>query len=324
VKPEAVLITLFEPDDGSPGEFSRFRERFQLEPLDDSPLPNQLFSDPAGKILAVIAGVGAVQTATVITALGMDPRFDFSETLWLVAGIAGGDPDRTPLGSPVWADWCIDGDLAWEIDGREIPPEWSTGLLPLGAKAPYTPPAGKDGVFGSRYESVPLSKPILEWAVETTRNVPLASSEQAQAEGARYAESPAAASSPRVLIGATLSAVRFWHGHHMNEWANRWVEMFTKGQSRFHTSNMEDSGTLFALRYLANRGRVRWEQVLILRTVSNFTRPPAGEPSVSTLIGEEEEAFFPGFSLALENGYRVAAAVLNGWTAGDRPPAPHA
>ena len=111
----------------------------------------------------------------------------------------------------------------------------------------------------------------------------------------------------------------------MNEWANRWVEMFTEGQSRFHTSNMEDSGTLFALRYLANRGRVRWEQVLILRTVSNFTRPPAGKAPVSTLIGDEEdEAFFPGFSLALENGYRVAAAVLNGWTAGDRPPAPHA
>lgn len=67
-----------------------------------------------------------------ITTLGLLEDYDFSETYRLVAGIAGANLKILSLGSPIWADWCIDGDLAWEIDPREIPEDWSTGLIPLG------------------------------------------------------------------------------------------------------------------------------------------------------------------------------------------------
>ena len=67
-------------------------------------------------------------------ALGMDPRFDLSKAYWIVAGIGGGDPADVSLGSAVWADHVVDGDLAYEIDARQIPESWPTGFVPLRKK----------------------------------------------------------------------------------------------------------------------------------------------------------------------------------------------
>ncbi len=322
MKPKIVVITQFEPTNGEVGEFTLFRDRFAFRPISDARLPGELYADPENNLLGIVAGVGAVQTATRITALGMDSRFDLSESLWLISGIGGGDPARTPLGSPVLADWCVDGDLAWEIDGRELPAGWPTGLLPLGAKTPYVLPSAENDVFGPLYESVRLPTQILDWAQARVNTLPLAGSEAARDEGARYRECPTAAEPPRVFRGTTLSAVRFWHGHLMNDWANRWVDLFTGGQSQFHTSNMEDSGTLFALRFLARLGRANAQRILVIRSVSNFTRPPDGESAASTLVSEEGEVHFPGIDLAHENGFRVAQQLINAWLAGDLPPDP--
>ena len=39
----------------------------------------------------------------------------------MIAGIGGGDPADVSLGSAVWANHVIDGDIGYEIDAREIP-----------------------------------------------------------------------------------------------------------------------------------------------------------------------------------------------------------
>lgn len=318
MKPKVVLVTLFEPPDSRAGELTRFKEEFGLSPVPDAG-PLRLFQNREGSLLALVGGVGAVQTACSVTALELGKRFDLSESLWLVAGVAGGDPGVVSLGSPVWTDWCVDGDLAWEIDAREMPGDWSTGILPLGAREPYGNPAGEDGAFGTRYEVQRLPTPILRWACSLTEKVVLDSTESARAEGRRYASS-AAAGLPAVRCGATLSAVRFWHGTLLNEWARRWVERFTAGEGRFFTSNMEDSGTLHALKFLGEMGRVDPQKILVLRTVSNFTTPPEGESPLSTLVPEgDQEVVFPGFELALENSYRVAGTVIRAGLAGEDP-----
>ena len=53
--------------------------------------------------MAVLTGQGTAQAAATIMALGLDPRFDLSRAYWLIAGIAGGSPDRVSLGSAAWA-----------------------------------------------------------------------------------------------------------------------------------------------------------------------------------------------------------------------------
>jgi purine nucleoside permease len=91
--------------------------------------------------MAILTGQGTAHAAATIMALGLDPRFDFTHAYWIVAGIAGGSPDRVSLGSAAWARWVVDGDLGYEIDAREIPPDWTTGYVPLRKSKPFDPPA---------------------------------------------------------------------------------------------------------------------------------------------------------------------------------------
>ena len=80
-------------------------------------------------VLGMVTGVGTAKAAASVMALGLDPRFDLSKAYWLVAGIGGGDPADVSLGSAVWAEHVIDGDLAYEVDARDIPKDWPTGMF---------------------------------------------------------------------------------------------------------------------------------------------------------------------------------------------------
>src|SRR6202042_3819629 len=95
-------------------------------------------------VMGVLTGVGTARAAASIMALGLDPRFVLTKAYLLIAGIAGANPEGTSLGSAAWAEWVVDGDLAHEIDAREIPPQWTTGYVPLGKTVPYQQPRNDD------------------------------------------------------------------------------------------------------------------------------------------------------------------------------------
>ena len=141
---KVVVIAMFESgaDTGdTPGELQYWVERDHLDRI--YPLPaayHAVRMNDRGE-MAVLTGAGTAHAAATIMAVGLDPRFDFSHAYWIVAGIAGGCPDQVSLGSAAWARWVVDGDLGYEIDAREIPADWSTGMLPLDKSRPFEPPA---------------------------------------------------------------------------------------------------------------------------------------------------------------------------------------
>lgn len=55
---------------------------------------------------------------------------------FLIAGIAGVNPHMGTLGSAVWARFSVQSGLAYELDTRQTPSNWSTGYWALGTKAP--------------------------------------------------------------------------------------------------------------------------------------------------------------------------------------------
>jgi purine nucleoside permease len=294
----------------TPGELQYWVERDHLDRV--YPLVagyHAVRMNGAGE-MAVLTGQGTAHAAATIMALGLDPRFDLSHAYWIVAGIAGASPERASLGSAVWARWVVDGDLGYEIDPREMPPDWPTGYVPLRKKAPYEQPAAP--LEGQVYE---LNAALAEWALDLTRAVPLADSDHLKEIRSHY-NGAAAQRPPFVTLGDEVSSSTYWHGKLMDEWADQWMSYFTNGQGQFATTAMEDTGTLQSLQYLANAGRADWKRVMVLRTVSNYDRQPRGMSAAESLANQRigtYSGYLPSLEAAYTVGHAVVTELLGHW-----------
>src|SRR5579859_8047481 len=99
---KVVVVTMFErgADTGDqPGELQYWVERNHLDRVLPFPQGFHDLRTNRDGVLAVLTGVGTAKAAAAVMALGLDPRFDLSKAYWLVAGIAGINPERGSLGS---------------------------------------------------------------------------------------------------------------------------------------------------------------------------------------------------------------------------------
>jgi len=310
-----VIVTTFElgEDTGDkPGEFQAWVERLPLPQTLPFPLGNHPLRYNADKqVLGIVTGEGSLRASSSIMALGLDERFDLSKAYWLVPGIAGIDPTYASIGSAAWAEWIIDRDLNFEIDAREIPPDWSTGHIPLGRSRPFQPPTPDldrpNGVNGYH-----LNPALVEWAYQLTRHVHLDDTPALRRIRAGYARYPNALKPPAVLKGDEVSASDWWLGERMNALAQQWMAYWSRGKGRAVTTAMEDCGILNSLSALSRTRRVRLDRVLVLRTGSDYTVPASGQ-SVTQLLATEadEDAALAAFVPALEAAYRVGSPVVN-------------
>jgi purine nucleoside permease len=309
---KVVVVTMFErgEDTGDvPGEFQFWVEREHLDRVFAMPGAYHAARMNDRGVLGTVTGVGTAKAAASIMALGMDGRFDFTKAYWLVAGIGGGDPADISLGSAVWVQHVIDGDLGYEIDAREIPADWPTGMVPLRKTKPYEQPLRPD-LEGEAYS---LNQALVDWAFQLTRAVHLDDSEKMRTARARFEGFPNALRPPFVTTGDTVSASTFWHGALMDQWANEWVKYYTRGSGNYAISAMEDSGTMQALTFLGKAGLVDPQRVLVLRTVSNYDRQAPGgtaSESLKAMTFGAYSAYLP----ALEAAYRTGSLVVHYWT----------
>jgi purine nucleoside permease len=310
-----VVVTTFElgNDTGdTPGEFQAWVEHLPLTQTLPFPLGNHPLRYNAEKqVLGVVTGEGSLRAAASIMALGLDERFDLSKAYWLVPAIAGIDPTYASVGSAAWAEWIIDRDLNFEIDAREIPPDWSTGHIPLGRSKPFQPPTPDldrpNGVNGYH-----LNPELVEWAYQLTRNVHLDDTPGLKSARAGYSRYPNALKPPFVLKGDEVSASDWWLGERMNTLAQQWMAYWSRGKGRAVTTALEDCGILTSLTQLSRTHRVRFDRVLVLRTGSDYTVPAAGQTAAQLLSSEAaEDAVLSAFMPALESAYRVGSPVVN-------------
>ena len=315
IQVRVVIVAMFEigQDTGDqPGELQDWVERDHLDRVYPLPASYHAARMNATGEMAILTGQGTAHAAATIMALGLDPRFDFSHAYWLIAGIAGGNPDRISLGSAAWARWIVDGDLGYEIDPREMPPEWTTGYVPLRKTRPYELPA--TALDGQVYE---LNADLVKWAYDLTRFMPLADSTALQEIRNRF-EGATAQRPPFVTLGDEISSSTYWHGKLSDAWANQWVSYFTGGKGQFATTAMEDTGTLQSLKYLAQAGRVDWQRILVLRTVSNFDQQPRGMSAADSLDHQRigtYSAYLPSLEAAYTVGHAVVNDLLTNWPA---------
>jgi purine nucleoside permease len=310
-----VVVTMFEigEDTGDrPGEFQNWVEQLPLPQKIAFPQGfRDLRYNPDKGVLGIVTGVGTARAAASIMALGMDPRFDLTKAYWLVAGIAGVNPNEASVGSAAWAEWVVDGDLAYEIDAREIPSDWPTGYIPLHKTKPYEEPP--EAGIGAVYH---LDPGLVAWAYQRTREVKLDDTETLQQNRARYIGYPAAQKPPFVLLGDDLCGSTFWHGKLLNDWAIAWVSYWSGGKGRFVMTAMEDTGTLQSLTFLTKAGRADVRRAMVLRTASNYSMQYPGVTAAEHLAPEKTgnySGFLPSVIAAYRVGHEVIDEIATHW-----------
>ncbi len=304
-----VVVTMFEigNDTGDrAGEFQLWKERRDLTEV----LPfhgwRDLHYDPNDGLLVMVTGIGTARSAAAVMALGMDDRFDLSKAYWLIVGIAGIDPEDAPVGSAVWSEYLVDGDLGHHIDSREIPEDWPFGYFPRYTMGPFDP--NKPEPTGELYQ---LNPGLTDWAFELTKDIEIPDDPSVRKERALYTEHPNAQGKPIVLKGDHIAALTFWHGKLLNDWANRLVSYWTDGKGNMVTSAMEDTGSYLSLSWLNKIGRVDKQRVMVLRTGSNYTMQPPTRTAAENLLKETKGYKYAGLEVAVEAGYRVGSRVVD-------------
>jgi purine nucleoside permease len=246
-------------------------------------------------VCVMTTGMGHTNAAASIMALTFSPRFDLRHTYFMVAGIAGIDPQQGTVGSAAWAKYLVDFGIQWEIDGREIPAGWNTGYLGINTKSPAEKPP-----LDYRTEVFQLNTQLADTAFALSRNVVLSDNAQAQAARAKYSYAPANRP-PTVIQCDTLAGDTWWSGTLLGQRARDWTKILTDGKGTYCTTQQEDNATYEALKRAASVHKVDLNRVAVVRAGSDFDRPYDGQTSADNLLNYSAQG---GFTIALENLYR--------------------
>ena len=172
------------------------------------------------RVAAMCTGVGAVRAASAVTTLLHDERWDVTESIWFLAGVAGVDPKAGSLGSAFFARYVIGGDITRYVDPREAPKTWPYAWASLGH---------------SSNQTYRLNLSLVDKALRAATSAgALPDSAQKRNMRAPYSAYPKAVEAPAIHVGDELATMSFWVGEHAAEWARSWVAKWTDGESVFY------------------------------------------------------------------------------------------
>lgn len=312
IEVKVLLFSMFEIGDyrgDFPGEFQYWVEGFDLDQHQVSvkgayaPL---LYNDEG--VFGTVVGIGKTETAASVTAVLLDPRFDFSHAYFITTGCSGTPPSVGTLGAVFWADWVVDYDL-----GHRMSPEEGTTFQPRGCN-PVTNPncrlhqdqekvERKAASAPEEYkeynaEAFKINEEFLSWAYQLSKDVKLVDSEAAQDYRAYYSEE-AAQRAPFVGVGTTMCGDCYFHGSGLSAEAQYVCDLYEAGI--YSTTEMEDFATATVLERFGYLDRYLSE-----RAVVNFDQPYPGQTTQESLDGSSG-----AFKIGMENAWLAGVPVVN-------------
>lgn len=310
-QPKVFIVSMFELERDPWLEALDFVHNISLPGL--SPIYSTIYCTTNYSICQATAGEGEINAASSLTALTLSPLFDLTKTYWLLAGISGGEPTQVTTGSATFAKYAIQVGLQYQIDYREYintNPDWISGYIPYGTDNPYTYPGN---VYGT--EVFELNEKLRNRALELASNVQLDNGTEKNAEFRALYEVEPAISPPTVVGCDVLTSDNYFTGNVLNDYFANLTKLMTNGSATYCSTAQEDNASLEVFTRMQKYGLVDYERIVVLRTISNFSRPPPSMANNTVKFFTDTDKGGIGHSLAnlVNAGFPFIHDVLTNW-----------
>lgn len=273
-QPKVVIVSMFKPERNPWFKALDLVHNITLPGL--SPLFPMVHCTTNYSICQITTGEGEINAASTITAFGLSPLFDLSNTYFLIAGIAGGYAQYTTIGGVTFAKYAVQVALEYEVahaDYASTNSSWPEGYYAYGTKGPNE---YQTKIYGT--EVFELNEALVDRAVELALSVDLNNGTEGNAKFRALYNETAARSLPQVTKCDVLTSDVYFFGETLSSYFSDYALMMTNGSAKACSTAQEDNATLEALVRLDSSGLVDYSRVVVMRTISDMATPP---PSLS-------------------------------------------
>lgn len=259
-------------------------------------------------ICQMTTGESEINAASTVMAAVLSGKFDLTETYFMIAGIAGVNPKYGTLGGVALSRYSVQVALQYEFDAREMPANWSTGYFGYDTDEPNIYPGNQYGT-----EVLEVSETLRDMAVAFASKANLTDDPIAAEYRARYTAAPdgiyaAANNTPSVIKCDTVTSDVYFSGTVLGDAFENVTSVWTNGTGEYCMTAQEDSAVLEVLVRVAIEGLVDFSRVILMRTGSDFDRPPPGVTAFDNLVTADQN----GFEIAIENIYNAGVEIVKG------------
>ncbi|KAJ5179093.1 hypothetical protein N7492_002303 [Penicillium capsulatum] len=314
IAPKVFIVSMFEPEAQAwwnIHDFNLLAHNVTVPGL-SSLYPN-VHCTKDYEVCQLITGEGEINAATTVASVAFSSIFDLTKTYFFVAGIAGVNPKRTTTGSATFARYAVQVALQYEIDIRELPKNYSTGYIPLGADAANKYPTL---IYGT--EVFEVNEELRDIAVDFARQAKLADSDTAKEYRKHFetsgGEYKAATGAPGITKCDVATSDVYYSGQLLAGAFENTTKVLTNGTGDYCSSAQEDNATLEVLLRSSAHKLTDFSRIIIMRTASDFDRQYPGASASYNLFHASDQG---GFEIALKNiyqaGIQVVQGILDGW-----------
>lgn len=256
------------------------------------------------QICQVTTGEAEINAAATISAVTLSDKFDLTETYFMIAGIAGVSPKWSTLGGVALSRFAVQVALQYEFDAREMPENFTTGYWGFDTDLPNTFPGEW---YGS--EVFEVNEDLRQLAYGYASKANLTDNSVAIAYRELYAdEYTAGAEAPSVVLCDTATSDVYYSGNLLGDAFDNTTKLWTNGSGDYCMTAQEDNATLEVMVRAAIEGLVDFARIIIMRTASDFDRPPPGVSAYDHLLINDQG----GFEIAIENIYNAGVEIVKG------------
>ncbi|KAG9027313.1 hypothetical protein FRB95_007858 [Tulasnella sp. JGI-2019a] len=308
IKPKVLIVDMFVTEAeawyGIP-EFDLLAQNITVPGL--SPLFPDVHCTANSDVCQVITGQAEINAATSIASLVLSPSFDLTSTYILIGGIAGANPNQATVGSVSFARYAVQVGLQYEIDGREIPSNFSTGYFPISSVAPGQYPTK---IYGT--EVFEFNDDLRKLAVGFASKAKLSDSDDNKSYRANYPQA-AAKAGPTVVACDVVTDDTWFSGDLIDDAFDKSMTLLTNGTGVYCATAQEDNATAEALLRAALHKKVDFSRIILMRTFGNFDRPYPGESALQNLVYSPSGLFMPSIMNIYLAGVKVVEGILKDW-----------